>query len=261
MINKAYADKCVADILNRRRGAGGFSEKPDGFYRPDSTAWAIMAIAKAGFNHQIVEYARITLEANQLEDGRVTIPTDATSFWPTALAVLAWHGSEKHHKAEDCALRFLLETSGRHWERKADSPAVHDTSIRGWSWIENTHSFVDPTSMALIALQIAGQAEHPRFEEGIRMLMDRQLPDGGWNYGNTVVYGQKLHPFIDTTGLALTALGGHVPKKSIRPSILVSAIADRELPGAPVARLGSFRFRGVEGVSPRWPFMDRGGTQ
>lgn len=51
------------------------------------------------------------------------------------------------------------------------------------------------------------------------MLMDRQLPDGGWNYGNTVVYGQKLHPFIDTTGLALTALSGHVAKEAITPSL------------------------------------------
>lgn len=131
MINKAYADKCVAGILHRRRGAGGFSEKPDGIYRPDSTAWAVMAIAKAGLNHQIVEYARITLEANQLEDGRVAMPSNTALFWPTPLAVLAWHGPKKHHEAEGRALQFLLETSRRHWERKADSPAAHDTSIRG----------------------------------------------------------------------------------------------------------------------------------
>jgi hypothetical protein len=52
------------------------------------------------------------------------------------------------------------------------------------------------------------------------MIMDRQLSHGGWNYGNTTVYGQELHPFIDTTGIALTALAGHVAKENVNRSIL-----------------------------------------
>ena len=73
--------------------------------------------------------------------------------------------------------------------------------------------------MTLIALEIAGHRAHTRFQEGLRMLMDRQLPHGGWNYGNTIVYGQELHPFIDTTGIALTALAGHVAKEEVKKSI------------------------------------------
>lgn len=219
-MDKKLIGDCTADIVNRRRGAGGFTEKPRGLYRPDSTAWAALALAKTGLNNKLVEYARFTLEANQCEDGRISMPGAPGSFWPTPLAVLAWHGLANHKEAKDRALQFLLETTGRHWVIKPNSPAAHDTSLRGWPWIENTHSFIDPTSMALIALEIAGQTADPRFGEGIRMLMDRQLPDGGWNYGNTLVYGQKLHPFVDTTGLALTALAGHVAKEAIRPSLL-----------------------------------------
>jgi hypothetical protein len=104
-------------------------------------------------------------------------------------------------------VQFLLGASGTHWEKKEDSPVAHDPSIRGWAWIEDTHSWIDPTVMALLALEVTGYREHPRFEEGIRMIMDRQLRQGGWNYGNTMVYGQELRPFPDTTGLALTASG------------------------------------------------------
>jgi hypothetical protein len=66
---------------------------------------------------------------------------------------------------------------------------------------------------------MSGQSGRARFQEGARMLMNRQLPHGGWNYGNTLVYGQELHPFIDTTGLALNAIAGHVKKEDVNLSI------------------------------------------
>ena len=51
------------------------------------------------------------------------------------------------------------------------------------------------------------------------MLMDRQLPKGGWNYGNTLVFGRELYPMADATGMALNALSGQVPKASIARSL------------------------------------------
>ena len=81
------------------------------------------------------------------------------------------------------------------------------------------HSFAEPTAMALLALEMAQHGGHSRFTEGVRMLMNRQLPQGGWNYGNTLVYGKELFPSIDTTGMALTALAGHTSEESVRNSI------------------------------------------
>jgi hypothetical protein len=49
--------------------------------------------------------------------------------------------------------------------------------------------------------------------------MDRQLHDGGWNYGNTEVYGQQLSPMPDSTGLALCALSGLITEKEVIGSI------------------------------------------
>lgn len=212
-------DRCIKDIQNRQHIEGGFSEIVGGSYRPDSTSWAILTLARSGIHGKVVETARLCLAKQQFKDGRVSMPGDSRAFWPTPLVVLALHGSKLYGETQSRALRFLLETSGKHWKKDPASPISHDTSIQGWPWTEETHSFVEPTAMALIALDIVGQAGHPRFEEGSRMLMDRQLPHGGWNYGNTKVYGQELHPFVDTTGIALTALAGHVSKKNVGSSI------------------------------------------
>ena len=95
----------------------------------------------------------------------------------------------------------------------------HDTSIRGWSWTGNTHSWVEPTSLSIIALRIVGQGTHIRVREGVRMLMDRQLPSGGWNYGNTLAFGTELYPQADCTGVALSALAGIVSPSEVGKSM------------------------------------------
>lgn len=51
------------------------------------------------------------------------------------------------------------------------------------------------------------------------MLMERQLPHGGWNYGNTIVFGQELRPQPHTSGLALAALAGRLPPEKVSRSI------------------------------------------
>jgi hypothetical protein len=163
-----------------------------------------------------------------LEDGRVSVsPTDPESYWPTPLAILAWHGSEKHAEQWSRAIHFLLRTSGKHWVKKDNSPLAHDTSIQGWSWTQDTHSWVEPTSLAILALRISGLGDHVRVHEGVRLLMDRQLPAGGWNYGNTLVYGMELYPQPDCTGLALSALVDCVPRSEVGKSLkyLTSQVA------------------------------------
>ena len=38
------------------------------------------------------------------------------------------------------------------------------------------------------------------------MLLDRACGDGGWNSGNSVVYGVPLRPHVEATAIALLAL-------------------------------------------------------
>jgi hypothetical protein len=51
------------------------------------------------------------------------------------------------------------------------------------------------------------------------MLLDRQLPHGGWNYGNTVVFGRELHPAPESTGAALVGLAGSVERSRVSRSL------------------------------------------
>lgn len=73
--------------------------------------------------------------------------------------------------------------------------------------------------MAMTALHTVGFSDHPRIVEATNMLLDRQLPHGGWNYGNTLVFGQELRPSPEDTGAALSALAGRVAKFEIAKSL------------------------------------------
>jgi hypothetical protein len=51
------------------------------------------------------------------------------------------------------------------------------------------------------------------------MLVDRMCPGGGWNAGNSIVYGVPLTPHIDATALAVAALRLHYHLPQIRQSL------------------------------------------
>jgi hypothetical protein len=70
-----------------------------------------------------------------------------------------------------------------------------------------------------MALRATGYGQHDRVREAIRMILDRQLPHGGWNYGNTLIFGRELHPMPENTGAALTGLAGVVDQEKVARSI------------------------------------------
>src|SRR5271157_1093391 len=214
-------ERAILILHERLLPDGGFVELPKAMYRVDATAWAIIALATAGgSDRNAIAAARTRLAASQMKDGRVSLSKEyPPACWPTALAVLAWQGSMVERNAHALAISFLLNTVGRMSKKTPDSPVADDPSIKGWPWIENTSSWVEPTALALLALRTAGHEGHPRAREAVRMLMNRQLPHGGWNYGNTVVYGQELYQQPGSTGIALAALAGQVDRAEVRKSL------------------------------------------
>ena len=223
----------VDRLWERALPEGGFAVKPGGNYRPDATAWAILALSAAGTKADRLESSRASLAASQRSDGRVCVsPEHPEAFWPTPLAVLAWQGSRSHLQQKSRAVEFLINTTGRHPQRKPNARVAHDTSIRGWPWIANTRSWVEPTALSMTALQIAGRGEHERAREATRMLMDRQLNQGGWNYGNTFVFDKELRPMPEYTGMALSALAGRVPETRVKHSLayLTSQVVNLHTP-------------------------------
>jgi hypothetical protein len=219
MQNKPIA-KHIDRLWERGLPEGGFAAKIGGNYRPDSTAWAVLALSAAGTKDNHLEPSRARLVDSQLKDGRVcALPEFPDTYWPTPLAILAWQGSQYQLEAQLHAIEFLIHTTGLHWKRRDDSPVANDPGIQGWPWIANTHSWVEPTAISLIALERAGYGTHKRANEATHMLMDRQLSHGGWNYGNTVVFDQELRPMPENTGMALNALAGRVTEEKVTRSL------------------------------------------
>jgi hypothetical protein len=139
--------------------------------------------------------------------------------WYTASAILAWTKASGFEENLQRAIGFLLRPGGIHCAENVNSAVSHDTTLEGWSWISGTHFWVEPTATALIALKANGYEKHERTKDAVRMLVDRQLPGGGWNYGNTFVYGIKLRPIPEYTAIALSALHGYVTYEKVRNSI------------------------------------------
>lgn len=199
---------------------GGFGIKHNGDFRPDATAWAIIALKAFEADAGLVEKARRRLAAAQLQDGRLPLfPDHPESYWPTPLAVLAWQGAPAFKEAQERAVAFLLATSGLSLKKDEDPMFSHNPEIPGWSWQADTAAWVEPTAMTMMALEAAGRGAEPRLEEGRLLLLDRQIPGGGWNYGNTAVFGQVLKPMPESTGMALNALGRKAPREMVQASL------------------------------------------
>jgi hypothetical protein len=206
-------DRLASQIPCGYHAAGPASSEP--------TALAALALIAYGRD----DASRNALDwISQLQnvDGSVgPTATQSTPGWPTGLVVLsatAWKtamalGSHRNLPSR-AALQFDINRAVAWivWTRGEALPQApemgHDTTLVGWPWVEETHSWIEPTVMHVLALKAAGQGQHPRTREAIRLLIDRLLPNGGCNYGNTVVMDQVLRPHLQPTGLAMLALAG-----------------------------------------------------
>ncbi len=203
---------------------GGWGYRPDTAPSTEPTALACLALHAQKHSSEACGRGLQWLADVQSPDGAVSIGgTSDGPYWPTALAVFAWHrtGPDNHRTFDepiDRAVRWLERSRG---VALPSNPAVfgHNTRLVGWPWVAGTHSWVEPTAYALRALCDLGKRNHPRVREGVRLLLDRALPHGGWNYGNTRVLTHTLRPFPATTGIALFALSGEQREQRIERAI------------------------------------------
>jgi hypothetical protein len=189
-----------------------WSYQADGPSAAEPAALACLALA-CHDQHTAARLPARWLVDIQATDGSVGVnATQQTPAWPTALAILAWNHlavtSRRDEYAEPIsnAVRWSLQSHGTTAAQQAH--VGHDTMLNGWSWAANTHAWLEPTCMFVLALRAAGQTRHQRTREAVRLIVDRLLPAGGCNYGNTIVLGQALLPHVQPTGLAMLALGG-----------------------------------------------------
>jgi hypothetical protein len=156
---------------------------------------------------------------------------DAEGCGLTGLALYALLRSGVTCEATHRAARWLLNLKGweSHWLwkwkfRTTDRHVRFDPDKFGWPWTPETVSWVVPTAYSLLALThlpAPSQTELLRFriQRGVEMLFDRACPNGGWNAGNGIVYGEPMTPHLDATALALLALPSE-PANDLMPASL-----------------------------------------
>lgn len=178
----------------------------------EPASWAAMALAL--HEHPEALHPARWLAKQQQANGSVGASSSQMNpRWPTSLAMLAWQCVGQQQKNGDfqrqiqAAARWALNDFGRTGPNSGQ--AGHDTTLAGWSWAADTHSWLEPTCFFVKALTLLGYADHPRVQIGVRMIVDRLLPEGGCNYGNTFVLGQQLLPHLQPSGIALWAIAEH----------------------------------------------------
>jgi hypothetical protein len=193
----------------------------------EPTALAAMALLAHG-EWPAAQQALDWLADIQGSDGGIGIDAQrADPQWPTGWAVIAWQAAlrlspnsntagaaapvskdtlQRWATAAQRAVFWIRTRSGTVSRRRNN--VGHDTQLRGWPWVVGTHSWVEPTAINLLALKASGHGKGSRAREAVELLLDRTLPEGGLNYGNTTVFGNTLRPHIQPTGLTLAAFYG-----------------------------------------------------
>lgn len=214
----------VDRLLAAQDDAGGWAYHDGSHPCAEPTALACLALSFRAEHTREAYRGADWLARIQRANGAVPVSeTVNNAFWPTSLAMLAWHrlssgrpDYERSHIARGTA--WLLQLKG---ETYPPAPAIfgHDLGLVGWPWVGGTHSWIEPTAYAVRALCKSNICTHRRVQEGIELILDRTLPEGGWNYGNTRVLANTLRPFPATTGIALWGLAGVADDQRIARSI------------------------------------------
>jgi hypothetical protein len=211
-------------LLDSQNPDGGWGYRTGAGSSAEPTALICLALYTQGAADQRIASGLHWLAQRQNHDGGVAIsPSVRSPCWPTGLAMVAWalagrDASDPYAKNIEGAAAWLSDHRGEPVVVDA-SVFGHDASRHGWPWVAGTHSWVEPTAYAVLGLRAARKTDHPHYQEGVRVLLDRALPNGGWNYGNTRVFGNILRPFPATTGIVLTALAGEPSDPKIAAAV------------------------------------------
>lgn len=184
-----------------------------GYYRGkksrlEPTCWSVLALTAAGHNGSS---AGAAVAAWPTRDGLLLERASGDPNYAFhGLALLALYASALEHRDGN---RALLEAMQRvkGLALKPSPMNRQDNSIQGWSWIDDTFSWVEPTAWCLLALKNCAPQSRPRIDririrDAERLLVDRGCHGGGWNYGNSNMLGKELAAYVPTTAIALLAL-------------------------------------------------------
>lgn len=216
-----FIEPRIEFLASHQNPDGGWGFLPARQSRVEPTAYALRAL---GQHHAAWQKGIGYLVLQQENDGGFHPGQDSSgkailgSTWVTSLAVPLLRQANIAEKQLAKAAEWLLQCEGaegsllqRLMHGLGKSLVDQDPRLRAWPWRPGNHSWVEPTSHALLALPwlsglVPEAAVRYRRDLGERMLLDRRCSDHGWNYGNKRVLGETLPSYPETTALALLAL-------------------------------------------------------
>ena len=204
-------------LLMRQLPSGGWSYFGSPQSSVETTTLAVMALSME--SSDAARSGLDQLARMQRRDGAwPAFGGDSDGSWTTALVLCALNGTGEFENAREKAFQWLLSERGRegHWLwrwkfKTVDRNVRFDPEKYGWPWASGSASWVIPTAFSVIALKQYTvcnrlEASERRINLGVEMLLDRVCVAGGWNSGNSVVYGVPLRPHVEATAIALLAL-------------------------------------------------------
>ncbi len=202
----------LATLANPDGGYGYHTGKAS---HPEPTCFALLAFATArdAFAQQIAN-GLSALERNRQPDGGYgLVGGRPEATWTTAIALftrLALGAAPADVKPTVERVLFVESRVMAKDPETSDMQNDIDLSLVGWPWAESNFGWVEPTSWACLALRAAGQENHLRVQQGLKLLLDRAFDSGGANYGNRVVLGTSTEPIPGPTALLLLAVQGAI---------------------------------------------------
>jgi hypothetical protein len=210
-----WIDAARKELLRLGEPGPGWGYRRGGMDAVEPTALACLALQATDYLGSDLKVANPVLNAArwlasiQQPNGAVGISqTLTTPEWATPFAILVWANQSGYGEEVEKGTNWLLQHQGLTYSQDEGRGVGHDPSIPGWAWVSETHSWLEPTALSILALRRRGLGNHARVRDGLRLIRDRALAHGGWNIGNSSIYGTDLRPQPGLTGIALLALSG-----------------------------------------------------
>src|SRR5688572_28331508 len=229
-------DDLVARIIKWQNHDGGWGFLTGKSSNTECTSLCLLALDSLGAKQPVANTKRGLDWLLQHQRGEGSWPLSGSTndgSWATALAIIALNRFPGHQLQMRMASDWLLKQEGRTpgilarlvgaFVSPSNAVALNP-DLKGWPWIARTVSWVEPTSYALIALKqmrayVAASNLEARIQQGEMMIYDRMCKGGGWNYGNSKVFGEALWPYPDVTAVALIALQDHQSSEPNQESV------------------------------------------